>query len=419
MREGWTHTTVKDLIQHSIGGVWGESPGESEVDVRVYRSTEFNNDGCLAHEGGVTRSVTKRQLASRRLRAGDILLEKSGGGPNQPVGRVVAVTSEVPEDSICANFVQLIRPDLSVVHPSFLAYFLWHWHQTGRTEAFQRRTTGIRNLQTKAYLAQRITIPDLNQQRRIVDLIASVDAPIDATWRLKASAQRLLNTIAEDLIYGDDSLPLARASEVAQEKGLIGGPFGSSLTRKDYVDEGVPVIRGTNMTGNGPWIGGQFEFVSTEKAEELSRNQAIPGDIIFTQRGTLGQVALVPVSPYETYVISQSQMRLRPNAETASAEYVYWAFRAPSMVRHVKSLNTGTANPHINLGIQGSIEIPLPGRDRQDEIVGTLNCVDAAVVGARQARVHLVGMRRSLLADLLSGDHEIPDSYDRFLADVS
>lgn len=74
---------------------------------------------------------------------------------------------------------------------------------------------------------------------------------------------------------------------------IVGGPFGSNLVASDYTDSGVPVIRGQNM-GDGRWVSGAFAFVSEEKAESLRANWARPGDLVFTQRGTLGQVALGP-----------------------------------------------------------------------------------------------------------------------------
>ena len=63
---------------------------------------------------------------------------------------------------------------------------------------------------------------------------------------------------------------------------LVGGPFGSNLVSKDYVPEGVPVIRGTNMGSR--WVGGEFAYVTPEKAQSLLANTARPGDIVFTQR---------------------------------------------------------------------------------------------------------------------------------------
>ena len=101
----------------------------------------------------------------------------------------------------------------------------------------------------------------------------------------------------------------------SDRNALVGGPFGSNLVSKDYVDHGIPVIRGQNMATR--WVSGDFVFVSEEKADQLSANWARPGDLVFTQRGTLGQVALVPTGAYDRYVVSQSQMKLTTDLDKA------------------------------------------------------------------------------------------------------
>lgn len=106
------------------------------------------------------------------------------------------------------------------------------------------------------------------------------------------------------------------------KNALVGGPFGSNLVSADYVSSGIPVIRGQNM-GQGRWVEGDFVFVSQQKAEQLSANIARPGDIIFTQRGTLGQVAIVPDYPFERYIVSQSQMKLTPDKSKADTMFLY------------------------------------------------------------------------------------------------
>ena len=167
-----------------------------------------------------------------------------------------------------------------------------------------------------------------------------------------------------------------RIGDLAQPKGLVGGPFGSSLVGKDYVDAGVPVIRGTNMSP-GPWIGGDFAFVSEQKFDrDLARNSASPGDIVFTQRGTLGQVALVPDEPFDTYVVSQSQMRLRLDSAIADTRFVYLACSSADFRKQISDHAISTGVPHINLGILGELTIPLPPLQEQQAIADVLGALD-------------------------------------------
>jgi type I restriction enzyme S subunit len=166
-------------------------------------------------------------------------------------------------------------------------------------------------------------------------------------------------------------------SALAVPKGLIGGPFGSSLGKRDYVASGVPVIRGQNLAGPGRFEADEFVYVSEEKASgELGRNLAKPGDVIFTQRGTLGQVGLVPDTGPDTYVISQSQMRLRVDPAVADARYVYYCFRDSRMQRVISSHAIVTGVPHINLGILAELEIPYRAVEEQSAIAEVLGALD-------------------------------------------
>lgn len=186
-----------------------------------------------------------------------------------------------------------------------------------------------------------------------------------------------------------DGLPegwrTATLGDIAVDAGLVGGPFGSSLGRKDYVADGVPVIRGTNIAGGGRFDEGDLVFVTEEKvADDLRRNTAVPGDIILTQRGTLGQVGLVPQGSYPTWVISQSQERLRVDQAKANRDFVFFALRSPALVDEIKRRAITTGVPHINLGITQELPIPLPPLAEQERIAGVLAVLEAKVENNRR-----------------------------------
>ncbi len=136
-----------------------------------------------------------------------------------------------------------------------------------------------------------------------------------------------------------------------EPNSIVGGPFGSDLTQKDYVDWGVPVIRGGNLSHDTHFHDDDFVYVSEEKADRLKQNCAYPGDLIFTQRGTLGQVGLIPYeSKFQRYVISQSQMKVKVDSTLLNAKFLYYYFRNPSIVQLIKNLAITSGVPHINLG---------------------------------------------------------------------
>jgi len=166
------------------------------------------------------------------------------------------------------------------------------------------------------------------------------------------------------------------------------------LTTRDYVDKpGVPVIRGSNL-GDGGFVDTGFVFVSEKKAQDLRQNQARPGDVTFTQRGTIGQVAAIPASArYERYVLSQSQMRLTPDPSRVDARFIVYYFRSPSVLTFLSQNTLATGVPHINLSILRRVPVPLPPLPEQRRIADILDKADAI----RRKRKGAIALTEELL----------------------
>jgi type I restriction enzyme S subunit len=157
---------------------------------------------------------------------------------------------------------------------------------------------------------------------------------------------------------------------------LVGGPFGSDLVSKDYVEKGVPVIRGANLPLDKRFSNEDLVFVSEEKAVKLKANIAFPKDIVFTQRGTLGQVGIIPKGFHEEYVVSQSQMKLTVNEEIATPEFVYYYFSSQDGRNSIKAHSITSGVPHINLTILKNLKISLPPVKTQRKIASILSAYD-------------------------------------------
>ncbi len=181
----------------------------------------------------------------------------------------------------------------------------------------------------------------------------------------------------------------------AQSKNaIVGGPFGSNLVSKDYASSGVPVIRGQNMGER--WVGGEFVFVTEQKAAELSANKARPGDLVFTQRGTLGQVAVVPDGPFSEYVVSQSQMKLTVDPAKVDAHFLYYVFRSQEQLDYIRNTAIQTGVPHTNLGILKNTPLSLPPLQTQREVVGLLGALDDRIALLRETNATLEAIAQAL-----------------------
>jgi type I restriction enzyme, S subunit len=180
--------------------------------------------------------------------------------------------------------------------------------------------------------------------------------------------------------------------ELAAKKrwALNGGPFGSKLTTKHYTVSGVPVIRGANLSSRARFSFEDFVWVSEDKADELLPNNAHPGDLVFTQRGTIGQVGLIPMdAPFKRFVISQSQMKLTPDADQADALFLYYYFASPETVKTIENLAFAAGVPHINLDILRNFEVSLPPLPLQRRTATILSAYDDLIEN-NQRRIRIL-----------------------------
>jgi len=194
--------------------------------------------------------------------------------------------------------------------------------------------------------------------------------------------------------------PRQRLETLAADEpySFVGGPFGSKLTSRDYADEGVPVIRGSNLN-NGRFLSmDDYVFVSEEKVrKDLSSNLAKPNDLVFTQRGTLGQVALIPEDGIaDRYVVSQSQMKLTVDERKADRLFLYYYFSSREAVERILSFTSSSGVPHINLTVLRNFEVPVPPLSTQRHIASILSAYDDLIEN-NQRRIQLLEQAARLL----------------------
>lgn len=174
------------------------------------------------------------------------------------------------------------------------------------------------------------------------------------------------------------------------------GPFGSRMKSDAYTETGVPVIRGTNLTG-GKVLSGEWVYVSEKTADDLSSCCVFPGDLVFPHRGAIGEVGLVP-NQFPRYVMSSSLMTLSCDRAKADPDYVYYFFKS-SAGRHELLKNAsqvGTPGIGQPLSTLRAIEVPLPAPDVQSAIAKVLGDLDAKIAVNRRINQTLEAMAQAI-----------------------
>jgi len=155
------------------------------------------------------------------------------------------------------------------------------------------------------------------------------------------------------------------------------GPFGSNIKAENFKNSGVPVIRGTNLNYHR-YVDGDFVFLTEEKANELRASNCFPGDLVFTHRGTIGQVCIIPHGKYPRYVVSQSGMKATPNPKLLDNMFLFYFFKSDVGQHELLQHEAQVGVPSISSPLSSlkSVNLLLPPLSEQKAIASVLSSLD-------------------------------------------
>lgn len=311
---------LANIIEEQISGEWGED-GDG---VAVLRSTNFTNEGRLNLDNVVQRSIDKKKVEKKKLLLGDSIIEKSGGSPDQPVGRVVYF--DIEEGTfLCNNFTSILRPNKEV-HPRYFFWFLFYNHQLKRTLRYQNKTTGIINLQLARYLEEtKIPLPSIAVQKKIADILDKADSLRQKDKQLL----KLYDDLAQSVFYEIFGDPVKNDKKWAKQTL---GKFGEVITgntpsrddRSNFSPKYIEWIKTDNIHENNLFITQASEYLSEKgltKARTVN-NGALLVTCIAGSLESLGRSALTN----RRISFNQQINAIQPN-DSVNSIFLYWLFK--------------------------------------------------------------------------------------------
>lgn len=260
----------------------------------------------------------------------------------------------------------------------------------------------------KVVRAYTVALPPLAEQRRIVDLIAAVDDAIEAADGEAIHTSQLLDAMlnAEE---DESSMAVGAVAHISS-----GASWGKADLR-DNGDEASTVMTIANTKPDGT-VSGVPTYVAglSPKAGRLGSSSIVA---IRTNgnHDRIGNVYRVP-SEYIGAAVSAFQLIIEAGSPNDSP-YLYWMLRRPAFQADVSAAASGsTGLGNIAASKLRQMTIPWPNdADERTRRVSSFERVADVIDLARAAAQALRTLRSNLLTVLLSGEHEIPESYDHLL----
>ncbi|MEM9009485.1 MAG: restriction endonuclease subunit S [Cyanobacteria bacterium P01_F01_bin.86] len=404
-------------------------------NVATLRTTDLDDWGRISYSTMPLARLDEEKFKKHFLNRGDLVITRSG-----TCGRTAIFEGfHIP----VLHGAFSIRFRLSPQADNL--FFRYYFNSTGRPRILDLTTGSVQpNLTSTALLNLKIPLPPLNEQKEIAEIINTLDRKIENLRKqnetLEKIAQILFKHWFVDFEFPFDptagsgqrfaqgkpstdgkpykssggamvpselgEIPagwrVVRMEEIANRIAM--GPFGSRITTDNFFDSGVPVVKGGNLV-NG-FNEGNFVYLTEEKADDLKSSNVFPEDIVFTHRGTLGQVGFIPThSQYPRYVVSQSQMLLSVNKTLASPRLIYRFFRSKLGLNAILANKNTTGVPSIGRPTTTlkSIQMALPEATLMRQFDTLIQATDFKKEANTKQIETLTKTRDALLPKLMSG----------------
>jgi type I restriction enzyme S subunit len=359
------------------------------------------------------------------LSCGDLLLEKSGGGEQQPVGALVHYDHDTR--AVCSNFVARLTVAVGF-HARFLTYLHAAMYAIRVNVRHIKQSTGIQNLDGDSYLGETAGMPPEPEQRDIAAFLDGETAKIDA---LVAKKERLIELLQEKrsalitraVTKGlDPTVPMKGSGvewlgEIPAHWEVKRTKFAARLRSGHTPSRQHPEYWADCSI---PWFGladvwqirdGQVEYVTEteEKISELglanSAARLLPrGTVMLSRTASVGFSAIMGVDMATTQDFANwvCGPNLRP-------EYLLYVFR--SMTQEFRRLTMGSTHQTIYMPDIGGFSTPIPPLREQDSIVAHLRGeaarIDALVAKVREAIERLREFRTALISAAVTGKIDV------------
>lgn len=411
---------LKDFLSSNDAGKWGSDPN-GENDIAVVRSTNFNDTGYLDLSDVALRSLSDDDYQKTKLLENDIVIERSGGSANQPVGRVSFVTKEIEDTGFgFSNFIQRIRVS-DEYNAKYVFYCLYHLHSAGITQTMQTQTNGIRNLEYRYYLNQKLPKPSPTEQTQIANFLSTVDKTIQATKNSIAKLEKLKTSLMQNLLTGkmkpdgswrtEDEFQITKRGIIPKDweyhkinkiSTTFSGATPSRSNEKFYYGD-IPWVKSGEV--NQSFIYDTEEKISVEAFRASSTKWVEAETILFAMYGaTAGQLAILKVKA----CTNQAVLAI-PIDDPTQYYRDFILFAIEVIVPYLITVCQGSGQPNLSKTIIDKSYIAVPNDiEEQKKIAKHILSVLETIYSKEIKIKKLINLKKSLMQNLLTGKVRIP-----------
>ena len=310
-------------------------------------------------------------LKSGKVKIGDVLFCLRGS-----LGKNAVIDFE--NDAAIASSLVIIRPNQSLIKSEYISIYF-------NSLLFKNKLMKLNNGSSQPNLSAasiksiEISVPDMKKQNEIINKLLVTKELIDK----QMEELELLNELVRarfvemfgDPVHSEKYGTRKLSSCVTEKSDMVDGPFGSQVnTKVDYIENGeIPVIRTVNvkMMSFSPT---DLKYMTREKYETVIRSQVLPGDVILTKVGTIGNVCIFPNTFDEAVLSTTGSCRIRVDNSVVNTQF--FAYNLMYLKGKLLEIASAGVQPFLNMNHVKNIDILDVPLEKQKEFADFVKEVD-------------------------------------------
>ena len=346
-----------------------------------------------------------------------------------------AIITELPtEVGIGSTEFIVLSSDKEKMLPWYLFYLVNSYTVRDYAISRMRGSTGRQRVPYSVFRNELdVPLPPKSEQEKIASVLYNVDQAIQKTEEIIEQTQRVKKGLMQDLFTEGDASKMERrdirigpkehkvpeAWQVKELGDLIEIQSGNSFKSKNYVDEGIPLIRISNIQ-KGYLDLEDLEHLPEEHKEENNSYLLEKDDIVLVMtRPIIGSGIKASRIDDDEYLLNQRMVKIESEDESKLLNnFLYHYLFSEVFIHQVKISVRATHQPNLSKNDLKSFKIPLPPIDKQKEILNSLNSVNNRISHNKKLKKELESVKKGLMQDLLTGEVRTHDKDIEVLEEV-
>ncbi|MBG1259629.1 restriction endonuclease subunit S [Nostoc commune] len=294
------------------------------------------------------------------------------------------------------------------------SWFYYYFMHRPLTSYLTRQGAGRYKLNKATLEKIPVLIPPISEQCKIAEILSSWDKAIALLEQLITAKRKLKQGLMQQLLTGKKRFKEFEGSEwhigMLNELGksqfptVKAGPFGSSVKKEFYTNQGYKIYGQEQVIANSPFIGEYY--IDEARFQTLKSCEVLPNDILVSLVGTIGRVLLIPDNA-EIGIINPRLLRIRLNQKKVLPLFAKYFLESEAILKLMNNLAQGGTMGVLNANLVKTVPFPILRIEEQQKIASILSAADTEISNLEKQLAAYKKQKRGLMQQLLTGKKRV------------